>query len=107
MELAKREVFWLNTFLPAGGISDTLSPRMIVTGQPIQYDRHCRFNFGEYVQTHEQHDNTMASRTVGALALRPTGNDQAGKLLLFQPGHRTCAQPTASHSPPHANGNDR
>jgi hypothetical protein len=30
----------------------------------------------EYVQTHEAHDNSMAPRTVGALALQPAGNAQ-------------------------------
>jgi hypothetical protein len=82
IELAKREVFWLNAFPPTDGISDNVSQRLIVTGQPIQYDRHCRFDFGEYVQTHEEHDNSMTSRTVGALALRPTGNEQ-GSYFFF------------------------
>jgi hypothetical protein len=82
IELAKREVFWLNSFPAANGISDTLSPRTIVTGLTISLDRHCRFDFGEYVQTHEEHDNTMAPRTVGALALRPTGNAQGSFYVL-------------------------
>ena len=30
------------------------------------------------MQTHEEHDNTMAARTVGAIALQPTGNQQGG-----------------------------
>jgi len=30
------------------------------------------------VQTHEDHNNNMAPRTIGALALRPTGNVQGG-----------------------------
>ena len=28
------------------------------------------------MQTHKEHDNSMSPRTVGALALRPTGNAQ-------------------------------
>jgi hypothetical protein len=82
VELAKREVFWLNSFALGDGISTTLSPRTIVTGQTISFDRHCEFDFGEYVQTHEQHDNSMAPRTIGALALRPTGNIQ-GNFYFF------------------------
>jgi hypothetical protein len=39
---------------------------------------HCKLQFGEYVQVHEEHSNNMAPRTTGALALRPTGNDQGG-----------------------------
>jgi hypothetical protein len=38
--------------------------------------------FGEYCQTHEQHDNTINPRTVGATALRPTGNEQGTYLFL-------------------------
>jgi Reverse transcriptase (RNA-dependent DNA polymerase) len=70
--------FWLNSFPPVSGISTTLSPRAIVTGSSIDYNRHCQLEFGAYVQTHEDHDNTMATRTVGGIALRPTGNDQGG-----------------------------
>ncbi len=74
-------VFWLNAFPHRLGISQTLSPRTIVTGLHIDYNTHCRIEFGQYVQTHEKHDNSMASRTVGALALRPTGNQQGGYFL--------------------------
>jgi Reverse transcriptase (RNA-dependent DNA polymerase)/Zinc knuckle len=70
--------FWLNSFPPVSGISSILSPRAIITGSSIDYNRHCQLEFGAYVQTHEDHDNTMSTRTVGAIALRPTGNDQGG-----------------------------
>eukprot|EP00934_Nitzschia_sp_Nitz4_P000074 Nitzschia sp. Nitz4//scaffold495_size4786//1166//4435//NITZ4_009233-RA/size4786-processed-gene-0.0-mRNA-1//-1//CDS//3329553072//74//frame0 len=53
-------------------------PRTIVVGEVIDYNRHCEFKFGEYVQTHEEHSNDMEARTIGALALRPTGNRQGG-----------------------------
>jgi len=58
VELASREVFWLNAFPPADGISVTLSPRTIVTGQTVHHDRHCKFDFGQYVQTHN-HTTTL------------------------------------------------
>jgi hypothetical protein len=74
IECAKSRVFWLNSFPHPDGVSSTLSPREIGTGQTLDYNRHCHFEFGEYVQTHEAHDNSMAPRTVGALALHPTGN---------------------------------
>ena len=76
IEMAKTAVFWLNAFPPFGGASRDLSPRTILTGQKVDYKRHCRFQFGEYAQTHEEHDNSMNPRTVGALALRPVGNGQ-------------------------------
>jgi hypothetical protein len=76
IEMAKYSVFWLNAFPHPNGVSDTLSPREIVTGQRVNFNRHCKFEFGEYVQTHEKHDNSMVPRTIGALAMRPTGNIQ-------------------------------
>jgi hypothetical protein len=76
IEMIKAAVFWLNAFPITNGVSDQLSPRTIVTGRMIDYTKHCKYEFGEYVQTHEEHDNSMATRTVGALALRPTGNAQ-------------------------------
>ena len=76
VEMAKASVFWLNGVPPKDYFGGNLSPRTMVTGQKLDYKRHCRYQFGEYVQTHEQHDNSMDPRTVGALALRPTGNAQ-------------------------------
>ena len=76
IEMAKTAVFWLNAFPATGGASRELSPRTIVTGQQVDYKRHCRFQFGEYAQTHEEHNNSMNPRTVGAIALRPVGNGQ-------------------------------
>jgi hypothetical protein len=102
MELGKREVFWLNSFPADNGISATLSPRTIVTGATLDYNRHCTYDFGEYVQTHEEHDNTMASRTVGALALRPTGNIQGSFFFLSLKTGRVINRSAATPLPmPH------
>jgi hypothetical protein len=76
IEMAKQAVFWLHLFPKVDGVSDHMSPREIMTGQRLDYARHCRFEYGEYVQTHEQHDSSMTPRTIGALALWPTGNAQ-------------------------------
>ena len=76
IEMVKTAVFWLNAFPTAGGASRQMSPRTIVTGQQVDYKRHCRFQFGEYAQTHEEHNNSMNPRTIGAIALRPVGNGQ-------------------------------
>jgi hypothetical protein len=64
------------------GVSAMQSPRRIMTGQVGEYGVHCRLEFGEYVQTNESHDNTMATRTTGAIAMCPTGNIQAGYYLM-------------------------
>ena len=76
IEMAKASVFWLNSLPQKNGLYSELSPQTIVTGQRLDFKLHCRFQFGEYVQTHEEHDNSMNPRTVGALALHPTGNAQ-------------------------------
>ena len=82
MELAKGVVYWLNAVPSSTGVSPTMSPRTIITGQLLDYHKHCRYEFGEYVQTHEEHDNSLLSRTVGAIALRPTGNQQGGYFFM-------------------------
>ena len=82
MELAKGVVYWLNAIPSSTGVSPTMSPRTIITGQLLDYHKHCRYEFGEYVQTHEEHDNSLLSRTVGAIALRPTGNQQGGYFFM-------------------------
>ena len=82
MELAKAVIYWLNSVPSSTGVSPTMSPRTIITGQLLDYHKHCRYEFGEYVQTHEEHDNSLLSRTVGAIALRPTGNQQGGYFFM-------------------------
>eukprot|EP00978_Attheya_sp_CCMP212_P009273 scaffold21935_cov53-Attheya_sp.AAC.1 len=76
------QLFWLNSFPHPDGVSDSLSPRAIVVGNNIDYGEHCQLEFGTYVQTHEDHNNSMATRTTGALALYPTGNEQGGYFFL-------------------------
>ena len=93
IEMVFLSVFWMNAFPHKLGISQTLSPRPLVTGLGINYAKHCRIEYGQYVQTHEKHDNTMTPRTIGAIALRPTGNQQGGyyfySLMSGQRLHRT------------------
>jgi len=69
--------FWLNVFPPEDGISE-MNPRELITGLKIDYEKHCQLEYGTYVQTHDEHDNSMAPRTTGAIAMRPTGNAQGG-----------------------------
>ena len=80
--MAKTAVFWLNAFPATGGASQDLSPRTILTGKQVDYKRHCRYQFGEYTQTHEEHNNSMNPRTVGAIALRPVSNGQRSFYFL-------------------------
>jgi hypothetical protein len=70
--------FWLNIFPPKDGVSRNINPRELITGVKISYNKHIRAEFGEYVQVHEEHNNTMNTRTTGAIATKPTGNSQGG-----------------------------
>jgi hypothetical protein len=65
----------LNVYPPKDGVSRHISPRELITGIQIDYNKHIRAEFGEYVQTHEQHDNSMKTRTTGAIATVGLGLD--------------------------------
>ena len=82
IEMAKTAVFWLNAFPVMGGASQDLSPRTILMEQQVDYKRHCHFQFREYAQTHEEHNNSMNPRTVGALTLHPVENGQRSFYFL-------------------------
>ena len=68
----------LNQFPWANGISDTMSPACIVTGAANPEYNQMRIEFGTYVQVFEDNDpsNTLQARSLGAIALTPTGNAQ-------------------------------
>ena len=68
--------FWLNSFPHKDGIYDNMSPRIIITGIKLDHDKHCKDDFVTYVHIHEEHENSLTSSTMGAIALRPTGNTQ-------------------------------
>jgi hypothetical protein len=78
VKLIHGRVCWLNSFPAKDGVSAVQSPRHIMTGQQADCGLHCQLDFGEHAQVHDSHDNSMASRTTGAIALRPTGNVQGG-----------------------------
>ena len=60
-----------------GGVLKTLSPT-----QYFELNNTHKLEFSDYVQTHEEHDNSMAAWTIGAIALRPTGNTQGGYFVF-------------------------
>ena len=66
IKMAKSCVFLLNRFPLEGGVSETLSLRTIVVGQQLDYNHHCKFQFGEDAQTHEEHNKSMGSYMIGA-----------------------------------------
>ncbi len=68
----------LNQFPSANGISTTMSPSTIVTGIATPDYNAMRVELGTYVQVFDDNDpsNTPRSRSMGAIALSPTGNAQ-------------------------------
>ena len=74
-ELVSRAIFWRNMFPLKTGLSRTQSPGEIVLNRKLDFNTHCRVEPFQYVQTHEETDNTITThRTVGAIATRPTGD---------------------------------
>ena len=66
----------LNLFPPTDGISPTMSPSTIIDGTPLPDYNLLRLEFGAYVQVFDDTwpTNTPRSRSLGAIALGPTGN---------------------------------
>jgi hypothetical protein len=82
IRLVCNAVFWLNAFPHNDGVSTTLSPKYLITGKHVDYNKHVRIEFGAYAQTHEEHSNDMEARTTGAICLGPSGNDQGGHYFM-------------------------
>jgi len=82
VEIVYNTIFWLNCFPHKEGIHPTLSLHTIVTGSKIDYNKHCKIQFREYVQVHKQHNNSMLPRMSGAITLHRTGNAQGSYYFL-------------------------
>jgi hypothetical protein len=89
IKMANNSIFWLNSFPHPNSVSAELSPRTMITGQVVDFNRHCKYEFGEYAQTHEQHNNIMVLRTIGALACHASDWQCSRQLLFLQPVHWT------------------
>ena len=82
VHLVRNTIFWLNAFPVDNGWSSKHSPCYIMTGKHLDYNKHVCAEFGEYVQTHKEHDSDMHERTVGAICLGPNGNRQGGHYFM-------------------------
>lgn len=63
------------------GVADNISPGTLIVGtQRPNYNNIIQLNFGDYVQVHEGKTitNTNEGKTVGTIALYPSGNGQNG-----------------------------
>ena len=69
IEMVYTQIFWLNALPHPKGISQTMSPKEMITGFKVDFMNHCKLEFGDYVQIHEEHNNDMRACTIGALAL--------------------------------------
>ena len=78
--LAEFAVQSLNQLPAQNGVSPTLSPHTIMTGQPPRSYKHYTLDFGTYAQVYEDNDpsNSTKSRTTGAIALNHSGNSSGG-----------------------------
>ena len=97
MELPIAVDFYLNYWCSSGGVSATVPPRQIMYGIKLDARVHCQHQFGDYVLSHEDSDNTMKPRARDAIFLRPTGNPDGGfyvfDLVTARRVHRMRATP--------------
>ena len=64
-----------------------MSPKEIITGFRVIFLQHCKLEFGDYVQTHEEHTNDMKLHMIGVW------------LLLLQSDYWACNRPAMIHHP--------
>ena len=53
-------------------------------GQVVDYNRHCKYEYGNYVQVHTQNvpTNVVQERMIDCIYLRPNENNQGGHILM-------------------------
>ena len=59
-------------FPPKNSISEYYSPRIIILGKKLDYNRHCKYFFGSYIQAQAEHNptNTINLRIIGIESLK-------------------------------------
>jgi len=82
--LAMVQVNQLNLFPAKGGVSKYYSPRMILTQESLDYNKHCKIPFGSYVQANHETNSTNSNiaRTIDCIYLRPNNLIQGGHELM-------------------------
>jgi hypothetical protein len=81
----------LNFFPTKGGVSDTLSPKTIMSGETLDFKKNLSLQTGQYCQVHEEDTprNSQVARTKGAVSLGPSGNLQDGfKFIALNSGKK-------------------
>jgi hypothetical protein len=75
----------LNNFPPKGGTSKYFNPRMIMTKEMLDYEKHCNITFGMHVQAHEENKPTysLKARAIDGIYLRLfVSNTQEGHEIM-------------------------
>jgi hypothetical protein len=73
------------------GVSYTLSPKTIMSGETLDYKKHLSLQLGQYCQVHEEDNprNSQIARTKGVISLGPSGNIQGGfKFMALNSGKK-------------------
>jgi hypothetical protein len=72
-------------FSTKGGISDTLIPKTIMSGETLDYKKHLSLHLGQYYQVHKEDNppNSQIARTKGSISLGPSGNLQGGFKFMY------------------------
>ena len=98
IELVAMATRCLNGFPKEDGVSEHMSPHSIVTGRSRMDYNKIPLEFGSYVQLLDRSVNTIRSRTIGAIALNPMGNEngayrfmslKTGQVITKGPGSWT------------------
>ena len=98
IELVAMVTRCLNGFPKEDGVLEHMSPDSIVTGRSRMDYNKIPLEFGSYVQLLDRSVNTICSRTIGAIALNPTGNEngayrfmslKTGQVITKGPGSWT------------------
>ena len=68
-------IMQLNLVLAKGGVSTYFSPHTIMQHQALDWNKHCKYGFGTYIQANQDNDptNTNAPRTIDGIYLRLVG----------------------------------
>jgi hypothetical protein len=78
-------------FSTKGGVSDTLSPKMIMSGETLYYKKHLSLHIGQYCQVREKDNprNSQIAWTKGDIYLGHSGNLQGGfKFMALNTGKK-------------------
>jgi hypothetical protein len=81
----------LNFFPTKGGVSDYLSPKTIMSGETLDYEKHLSLQLGQYYQVHEGDNphNSQIARTKGEISLGPISNLKGGfKFMALNSGKK-------------------